>query len=148
MNGTVKTIVFWLVIGISALLLWEVVRSTQPGGNAPEISYSQFMAETGAGNIASVSITGDKIQGVYREGKGSFRLIGPSNAGVYVGALRDKGVEIWFRDAPSQSAPLQLLGTWAPLLLLAALWFFMIRQMQRKRATNADSGLGDPREFR
>jgi cell division protease FtsH len=26
--------------------------------------------------------------------------------------------------------PLQLLGTWAPLILLGALWFFMIRQMQ------------------
>jgi cell division protease FtsH len=30
----------------------------------------------------------------------------------------------------SGSWPLQLLGTWAPLILLAALWFFMIRQMQ------------------
>ncbi len=35
-----------------------------------------------------------------------------------------------FRDVNSGSLPLQLLGTWAPLILLGALWFFMIRQMQ------------------
>jgi cell division protease FtsH len=45
-------------------------------------------------------------------------------------ALRDKGVNINIRDVTNGSWPLQLLGTWAPLILLAALWFFMIRQMQ------------------
>ncbi len=35
-----------------------------------------------------------------------------------------------FRDINSGSLPLTLLGTWAPLILLGALWFFMIRQMQ------------------
>ena len=45
-------------------------------------------------------------------------------------ALNDKGVNITFRDVNSGSLPLQLLGTWAPLILLGALWFFMIRQMQ------------------
>ena len=44
--------------------------------------------------------------------------------------LRDKGVSMNIRDITSGSWPLQLLGTWAPLILLAALWFFMIRQMQ------------------
>jgi cell division protease FtsH len=45
-------------------------------------------------------------------------------------SLRDKGVNITVRDVTNGSWPLQLLGTWAPLILLAALWFFMIRQMQ------------------
>ena len=44
--------------------------------------------------------------------------------------LQSKGVNITFRDVNSGSLPLQLLGTWAPLILLGALWFFMIRQMQ------------------
>src|SRR6478752_5837970 len=44
--------------------------------------------------------------------------------------LREKNVNITIRDVSSGSWPLQLLGTWAPLILLAALWFFMIRQMQ------------------
>ena len=44
--------------------------------------------------------------------------------------LKAKGVDFKFTDANSGSLPLQLLGTWAPLILLGALWFFMIRQMQ------------------
>jgi len=43
--------------------------------------------------------------------------------------LRDKGVNIIVRDASSGSWPSWLLNL-APLILLAALWFFMIRQMQ------------------
>jgi cell division protease FtsH len=44
--------------------------------------------------------------------------------------LNDKHVEVTVKDINNGSWPLQLLGTWAPLLLLGALWFFMIRQMQ------------------
>jgi cell division protease FtsH len=44
--------------------------------------------------------------------------------------LRDKGVNITIRDNSNGSWTIQLLGTWAPLILLGALWFFMIRQMQ------------------
>jgi hypothetical protein len=34
--------------------------------------------------------------------------------------------------------PLQLPGTWAPLILLGGLWFFMIRQMQRRGARSRE----------
>ena len=44
--------------------------------------------------------------------------------------LHDKGVTVTFRDVNSGKLAMQLLGTWAPLILLGALWFFMIRQMQ------------------
>jgi preprotein translocase subunit YajC len=44
--------------------------------------------------------------------------------------LHAKNVEIWFRDSSSGEWPMQMLGSWAPLILLAALWFYMIRQLQ------------------
>jgi hypothetical protein len=28
---------------------------------------------------------------------------------------------------------MQLLGTWAPLIVLGGLWFYMIRQLQRRK---------------
>jgi cell division protease FtsH len=139
MNSTVKTVFFWLVIGISASLLWQVVRTNPSNSQTQEISYSTFITQAEAGKIARVSIAGSKIEGEYRDGKGRFQLIGPSNPSAFLGILQDKSVEIRFRDAQQGSLPLQLLGTWAPLILLAALWFFMIRQMQQRRA-NASSG--------
>lgn len=134
LNRTIKSVVFWVFIGISALLLFQVVRSDPAKDREPEISYSRFMSEVEAGNIANLSIAGSRIQGQYRDGKGTFRLIGPTDPGIYLDTLRAKGVEIWFKEAAVGSVPLQLLGTWAPLILLGALWFFMIRQMQRRGA--------------
>jgi len=134
MDRTVKTILFWVVICVSAMLLWQVVRSTPDDRKIPEIDYSHFMSDVEAGNVASVDIRGTRIQGQYRDGKGSFRLIGPSNPAVYLDALRSKSVEIRFRDGGNSSPPEQLLGTWAPLILLGALWLFMIRQMQKRRS--------------
>jgi cell division protease FtsH len=60
----------------------------------------------------------------------AFHTTVPANYPDMIKTLRDKGVNITIRDVSSGSWPLQILGTWAPLILLAALWFFMIRQMQ------------------
>jgi len=144
MNRTIKTVVFWVVIGASAMLLWQLVRSAPEDRRSTEISYSRFMSDVEAGKVANVTIRGTQIQGVYRDGKGTFRLIGPSNPGVYLDALRSRGVEIQFRDTAADSTPLQLLGTWAPLIMLGALWVFMVRQNQRKNSIPPGGGISDP----
>ena len=38
MNSTVKTVLFWLLIGVSALLLWEVVKSGRDGQKEKKLS--------------------------------------------------------------------------------------------------------------
>jgi cell division protease FtsH len=144
MNLGVKAILFWLVVSVAAVLLWQVVRSS-PEGRIPEISYSRFLSEVEAGNVATVTIAGAEIQGLYRDGKSAFRLIGPSNPSLYLDQLREKGVEVRFRLANTDNLPLTLLGTWAPLILLGALWFFMIRQMKQlgaKKQANTPQGSG------
>jgi len=44
MNQTIKTVVFWCVIMLSAFLLWQVVKSGQNQQRTPEISYSEFLS--------------------------------------------------------------------------------------------------------
>ncbi len=131
MNKTVKAVVFWLLIGVSSLLLWEVTKAEHANKGSTEISYSRFMSDVEAGNVASVTITGTQIHGSYRDGS-AFGLTGPSSPGIFLEKLRDKNVNIRFRDPAGNSLPAQLLGTWAPLILLAALWFFMIRQIKKR----------------
>ncbi|HTS34821.1 MAG TPA: ATP-dependent metallopeptidase FtsH/Yme1/Tma family protein [Candidatus Solibacter sp.] len=130
MNTSVKKAVYWFLISISALLLWQVVRSNGTSPRDPDISYSQFMADVDAGKVRSVSITGTEIRGVYKESGGAFHLTGPSDPRITLESLRNRDIEIRFRDAQTSSLPLQLLGTWAPLILLGALWFFVIRQIR------------------
>ncbi len=71
-----------------------------------------------------------EVRGHYRNDNSPFHTTAPVNYPDIYKMLRDKGVTMNIRDMSSGSWPLQLLGTWAPLILLAALWFFMIRQMQ------------------
>jgi cell division protease FtsH len=129
-NSTVKTVVFWLVIVLSAFLLWQVMKAGSAGQKDKEVNFSQFLADIDQGNVKEVTITGMEVRGKYRNDNSPFHTTAPVNYPDIYKMLRDKGVTMNIRDMSSGSWPLQLLGTWAPLILLAALWFFMIRQMQ------------------
>ena len=129
MNSTVKTVIFWLVIVVSAILLWQVVRSGSATQKEQPINFSEFLTNVEQGNVSEVTINAQELRGKFKDGK-AFNTTAPVNYPDMIKALRDKGVNINVRDVTNGSWPLQLLGTWAPLILLAALWFFMIRQMQ------------------
>lgn len=141
MNKSAKTLVFWAVIVLSAMLFFQVVKTKPTEQATSEISYSQFMAAVDSGDVAKVTIDGNRIRGQYRN-NGAFWLFGPVKQSLFLDSLRNKGVEIWFKQSSPENFPLQLLGTWAPLLLLGALWFFMIRQM-RRRAAGGPTGESD-----
>ena len=128
LNSTVKTVVFWLVIVISGFLLWQVVKS---GGEqrVPETSYSEFLSQVEGGNVRKVTISKTQIIGTYGDGR-SFRVVAPMSQEEMLQTLHHNNVEIWFMDTADASWPTWLLNI-APLILLAALWFFMIRQMRR-----------------
>jgi cell division protease FtsH len=128
-NSTVKTVIFWLVIVISAILLWQVVRTSSTGQKEQQINFSQFLTDVDQGNVSEVTITAQEVRGKFKN-QTTFNTTAPANYPDMIKNLRDKGVNINIRDVTNGSWPLQLLGTWAPLILLAALWFFMIRQMQ------------------
>ncbi len=130
MNSTVKTVVFWLVIGVAALLLWQVVKASNAGQKEKERNFSEFMSDVDQGNVKDVTVLGMEIRGKYRNDNSGFHTTVPANYPDMIKTLRDKGVNITIRDVTNGSWPIQLLGTWAPLILLGALWFFMIRQMQ------------------
>jgi cell division protease FtsH len=130
-NSTVKTVLFWLLIGVSALLLWEVIKSARDGQKDAELNVTQFMSAVDQGNIHELTVNGMEVRGKHNDGS-AFHATVPANyfTPEMLNALKAKGVNINFRDINSGSLPLTLLGTWAPLILLGALWFFMIRQMQ------------------
>ena len=131
MNSTVKTVLFWLLIGVSALLLWQVVKSARDGQKDKEVNATQFMSDVEQNNVRELTANGMEVRGKYRDGSAFHTtLTGTYFTPEVLKDLRSKNVNVTFHDANSGSLPLQLLGTWAPLILLGALWFFMIRQMQ------------------
>jgi len=128
-NSTVKTVVFWLVIGLSALLLWQVIQAGRSGQKEKEVNRTQLLNDVEAGNVKDVTVLGQEVHGKYNDGSSFHTTILTADPNV-MKALDEKKVLVTAKDANSGSWGLQLLGTWAPLILLGALWFFMIRQMQ------------------
>jgi cell division protease FtsH len=130
-NSTVKTVLFWLLIVVSAVLLWEVVKGARDGQKDQELTVSQFINDVDQGDIKELTVNGMEVRGKLKDNQ-AFHTTAPTNyfTPELLKNLQSKGVSITFRDVNSGSLPLQLLGTWAPLILLGALWFFMIRQMQ------------------
>ncbi len=128
MNSTVKTIVFWLVIVLSGVLLWQVVKNGSPGSKEKEINFSEFMSQVNQSNVAEVTVIGTEVRGKYKNDKVSFHTTVPPNYPDMYKTLQDKGVNITVKDV--QSGGYTWLLNLAPLILLGALWFIMIRQMQ------------------
>jgi cell division protease FtsH len=126
-NSTVKTVVFWLVIVLSALLLYTVIQNGRNGQKDKEVNFTQFMTDVDAGNVQEVTVDGMQVHGKHKDGT-PFHTTVPTNYPDMIKTLRDKGVSVTFRDING--------GSWAwliqviPFALIAALWFFMIRQMQ------------------
>ena len=131
MNSTVKTVIFWVVILLSAFMLWQfIVKAGANGQKEKEVNFSQFMTDVDQGLVKEVTITGMEVRGKYQNDNSAFHTTVPSNYPDMFKTLRDKGVGIIVRDNTNGGWTFQLLGTWAPLIVLAALWIFMIRQMQ------------------
>jgi ATP-dependent Zn protease len=108
-----------LVIVFSAFLLWQVIKAGSAGQKDKEVNFSQFLTDVDQGNVKEVTINGQEVRGTYRNDNSAFHTTAPSNYPDMIKTLRDKGVSMNIRDITSGSWPLQLLGTWAPLILLA-----------------------------
>lgn len=100
----VKTFVFWLVVLLSAILLWKIARANDFGQREMEITFSQFMQDVDQGFVVKVTMSGNDVHGRYKEGKGFFHTVAPTNYSDMIRDLRAKDVSIEVRDNTSRAA--------------------------------------------
>ena len=132
MPNRIRNIAFWLVIVLSAVLLWQVVKAGGSGNKEAEISFSKFLQDVEHGDVSEVTIVGSEVHGKYKSGGAGFRTTAYANDSEMIKNLRENGVNINVKDKPDNGWPTYLLNL-SPLILFAALWFVMIRQMQIRR---------------
>jgi cell division protease FtsH len=128
LNSTLKSLVFWMVLVVIGVLVWNLSTTFQKP--ATTLTFSDFMNQVELGQIAAVTITGDEITGTQRndDGKG-FRVTAPVGYEGLVNKLIDKQVVVTAKPA-STSPWTALLYNWAPILLMIGFWIFIMRQMQ------------------
>ena len=126
MNSTLRSLVFWLVLVVVVVLIWNVSTQFQTADNA--VNFSDFLRQVEAGEVDSVEITGNGITGTMSGGN-RFRTYAPPQYEGLVNLLVDRNVEVNAREATS-SPWATLLYSWAPILLIIGFWIFFMRQVQ------------------
>ena len=126
MNATFKTVVFWIVMLCTAVLLWKAVNA-KSGDKIETLSFSDFMSQVEQGNVQEVTAAGQQIEGESTSGK--FKSTIPQDYPKVFDLLTSQGVKVNVNDQAS-------LGFWsvfwrvAPIILIVFFWIFMMRQLQ------------------
>jgi cell division protease FtsH len=126
LNSTLKSLLFWMVLVVVGVLIWNV--STKLQQNEQPVRFSDFMASAEAGKIQSVVITGQDVTGVTTDSE-SFHTYAPEQYEGLVNKLIDRGVVVQAKEQAA-SPWASLLYSWAPVLLMIGFWVFFMRQMQ------------------
>ncbi len=129
MNSNFRNFAIWVIIGLLLIALFNLFQNPGQRSRSTEISFSQFLDEVKGKNIRSVTISGQKITGLFRDNRPFWTLAqDDKNLGE---KLHGKGIKVDVKltdeDAPSL---LSVLVSWFPMLLLIAVWIFFMRQMQ------------------
>ncbi len=127
MNSTLKSLLFWTVLFVIGVLIWNVSTKFQ-GGRERRMEFSQFMSSVNAGNIAHVEIVGQDITGVTKTNE-TFHTYAPTQYEGLVNKLMEANVQVSSKE-PTASPWASLLLGWAPTLLIVGFWLFFMRQMQ------------------
>ena len=134
MNSTVRTILFWLLMILLAVVLWRMASTGGQSAHDDEPNYTNFLAKVQGNSVKDVTIylspNSAELQGEYREG-GKFRGVTVANTAIpdVTKALQDHNVLYNYKEVKNADW-LTFLVNFGPLLLLVLFWVFMMKQMQ------------------
>jgi len=129
MNANFRNFAIWIVVGLLLIAVFNLFQSTARDARYADSSYSEFWAEVEKGNVRDVTIAGKKITGHYRDNRG-FQTYAPDDPQL-VSKLQATGVRISAKPSEENSPSLfGVLLSWFPMLLLIAVWIYLMRQMQ------------------
>ena len=126
MNPFYKNLALWVVISLVMIVLFNLFN--KPQANKEPLSYTDFMAMVEKGEVMSVTIQGEDIQGFSVGGK-KFKTFAPKDTDL-IKTLRANNVRITAKPTDESPWYMTILISWFPMLLLIGVWIFFMRQMQ------------------
>lgn len=126
MSAFYKNMALLLLVFMMAVLLFHTFNDIKP---APlQIKFSQFLEKVDAGEVHDVTIHQYEVTGTYKSGK-TFKTVIPPDYPDLVNRLYAKKVDINVEPV-KDSAWLNFLLAWAPVIIIALWFMFIIRNMQ------------------
>lgn len=129
MGNRFRNLLIWSLLILLLYAVYQVFISGSAG--TIEIEYSRFLDEAQQDNVKSITMTGKKIDGLFKQpqnGIQKFTSFAPPHDDM-INILRTHDVKIEVKD-DSGGILESVLISWLPFLLLIGIWIFFIRQMQ------------------
>ncbi|MBX3332456.1 MAG: ATP-dependent zinc metalloprotease FtsH [Nitrospira sp.] len=127
MKTKTQTILFWAVVGLSLIFLFNL-WSVPTRAREEQIIFSDFMAKLDKGGFEKVIIQGHQISGVLKDNS-RLRTYAADYPDL-VQVLREKQVQIEVKPLDESPWYIQFLVTLGPFVLFLGLLLFFMRRMQ------------------
>jgi len=108
------------------ILLFNLLNA--PKKMEEEVIFSDFMTKLDAGEVEEVTIKENGITGRLHDGT-KFRSFSPQYPNL-VDMLRAKNVKITVKPPDTNPWYVNFFFTWGPIIFIAVIWIFFMRQMQ------------------
>ncbi len=121
-----RSIFVWLLIGALMILLFDLLNTPQKA--AKELTFSGFIERLDKGQIKEIEIKDNEVTGVLKDGTSFYTYV--EKYPDFIKELRQKGVKI--KVKPPEKTPwyINFFFSWGPIIFLAFIWIFFMRQMQ------------------
>ena len=126
MNSTTRSLLFWMVLVVVVVLIYNVSSQFRAGDTS--VPFSDFIRSVDSGQVERVELTGSEV--VFSTSSSErFRTYAPPQYEGLANKLIERDVEVQAREAVA-SPWATLLYSWAPILLIIGFWVFFMRQVQ------------------
>lgn len=138
MNPSAKTIALWVVLLITAVLLYNVFTRPQ-NTKETEMNFSRFMDDVNNKQVRSVRIVDSTLTGQLVSGE-TFKTVIPASYPELFDKLQGVDVKI---ENSTPNPWMAALVSWAPFLFIVVLWIYFRRFLRKKVSTGPTSGDGN-----
>ncbi|MFO1154581.1 MAG: ATP-dependent zinc metalloprotease FtsH [Rhodospirillales bacterium] len=124
-----RNLALWVIVALLVFALFNLFQGSAPRGSQQSLAYSDFIQQVDSGEVREVTLKGQTISGVLRDGR-SITTFAPAD-GELIDRLQKHSVRITAQPAEDGAPTIwSVLISWFPMLLLIGVWIFFMRQMQ------------------
>ncbi|MHB8880799.1 MAG: ATP-dependent zinc metalloprotease FtsH [Thermodesulfovibrionales bacterium] len=121
-----RSIFIWLLIGVMIILLFNLLNA--PKKTQEEVIFSDFMTKLEENQVDEVSIKENAISGRFKDGA-KFKTYFTEYPDL-VKLMRTHNVKVTVKPPDQNPWYVNLFFTWGPIIFIAVIWIFFMRQMQ------------------
>jgi cell division protease FtsH len=124
-------LLIWVVTLAVLLVGWQYAVKSMGAGHDKAVSLTEMQNDADNGKISTILVNGEDVTGTYKDGKENFHtsITGNYMDRAEVKDLTDHGVNVTIKNQQGNLYWNALLS-FAPIIVLVALFMFMMRQMQ------------------